>query len=104
ADALNLVRSRTKRLMIPGLAEDRRVQGLDGDHLKRRFPALENLTATGNRPARAHSRDQNVDLASGVAPDLLGRGLAVNLWVGRVLELLGHEGVGRILDQLLGLP
>src|SRR5208337_1616761 len=81
ADALDLVRSRTERLMIPGLAEHRRVQGLDGDHLKRRFPALENLTATGDRPTSAHARDQNIDLATGVEPDLLGRGLAVNLRV-----------------------
>ena len=48
-------------------------------------------------------RHEDVDLAVGVAPDLLGRRLAVNLRVGRVLELLRHEGVRRILDQLLGL-
>ena len=47
--------------------------------------------------------DEDVDLAVGVGPDLLGRGAAVDLGVGRVLELLRHERVGVVADDLLGL-
>ena len=38
-----------------------------------------------------------------VAPDLLGRGLAMDFRVGRVLELLRHEVVRVLGHQLLGL-
>jgi len=46
---------------------------------------------------------QNVHLAVGVAPDLLGRGLAVDFRVGRVVKLLRHERVRRRLQQFLRL-
>ena len=39
-------------------------------------------------PTPAH---EDVDLAVGVAPDFFGRRLAMDLGVGRILELLGHE-------------
>ena len=38
--------------------------------------------------------DEDVDLAVGVVPDFLGRGAAVDLRIGRVLELLRDDGAG----------
>ena len=45
----------------------------------------------GDGAARADAGDDDVDLAVGVLPDLLGRGLAVDLGVGRVGELAGED-------------
>ena len=64
---------------------------------------LMHFADAGDRAAGADAGDEDVDLAVGVAPDFLGRGLAVDLRVGRVLELLRHEGVRVVGDQLLGL-
>ena len=49
------------------------------------------LAHAGDGAAGADAGDEDVDLAVGVAPDLLGGGVAVDLRVGRVLELLRHE-------------
>ncbi len=46
--------------------------------------------------------DDDVDGAVGVVPDLLGRGAAVDLGVGRVRELLRHEVLRVALGELLG--
>ena len=78
---------------VAELGDDRRVDRLDGDDLDAGLAALEHLAAAGDRAAGADAADEDVDLAVGVAPDLLGGRLAVDLGVGRVLELLGHEGV-----------
>ena len=51
----------------------------------------------------ADSGDDDVDLAIGVAPDLLGGGGAVDRRVGRVLELLRDEVPQVTLGQFLGL-
>ena len=47
--------------------------------------------------------DQDVDLPVGVGPDLLRGGLAVDLGVGRVGELLGHEPARVRRGEFLGL-
>ena len=47
--------------------------------------------------------DEDVDAAVGVVPDLLRRGAAVDLRIGRVLELLRDDRVGDLLQQFLGL-
>ena len=57
----------------------------------------------GDGAAGAHAGDEDVDAAVGVVPDLLGRGDAVHLGVGRVLELLGDE-VARVAGgEFVGL-
>ena len=56
---------------------------------------LEHLADAGDGAAGADAGDDDVDLAVGVVPDLLGGGLAVDLGVGRVVELAGQDGAGR---------
>ena len=53
--------------------------------------ALEHLAHAGDGAAGADAGHQDVHLAVRVAPDLFGGGPAVDLRVGGVLELLGHE-------------
>ena len=64
----------------PGVpfGEQRRVGRLDGDDLRAGDALLEHLADAGDRAARADAGDEVVDLAVGVADDLLGRGLAVD--------------------------
>jgi hypothetical protein len=69
----------------PGLAagEDRGARRLDGDHLERGLAGLEHLADAGDRAAGADAGDDDVDLAVGVLPDLLGRRAAVDPdWTG----------------------
>ena len=47
--------------------------------LHARLAALEHFAHAGDRAAGADAGDDDVDLAVGVAPDFLGRGLAVDL-------------------------
>ena len=61
--------------------------GLDGDDLHAGLALLEHLADAGDRAAGADARDEDVDVAVGVVPDLLGRGAAVDLRVRLVLEL-----------------
>ncbi len=91
--------------MRPGLTavEDRRLSGLDGDHLHVGLALLEHLADAGDRAAGADAGDDDVDGAVGVAPDLLGGGLAVHLGVGRVRELAGEDGAVTLGGDLLGL-
>jgi hypothetical protein len=72
-----------------GLAavEDRGLLGLDGDDLHAGLALLEHLADAGDGAAGADAGDDDVDRAVGVAPDLLGRGLSVDLGVGGVGEL-----------------
>ena len=46
-------------------------------------------------PPGADAGDQDIDLAIGVAPDFLGGCLAVDFWIGRIVELLQQQ-VARI--------
>src|SRR6478609_4142477 len=81
AEALDLVGA--------GLAavEDRGLRRLDGDDLHTGLAGLEDLADSRDGAARADAGDDDVDLAVGVLPDLLGGGLAVDLRVGLVGEL-----------------
>ena len=97
ADALDLVR--TGR----ALRQQRRVGRLDGDDLGVGHALLEHLPDTGDGAARADAGDEVVDLALGVAEDLLGRGLAVDRGVGLVLELPREDGARGLGEDLLGL-
>ena len=47
-------------------------------------------------------KDNGVDFAAGVAPDLLGGCAAVNLRIGRVGELARHDRVRDLGQQFLG--
>ena len=54
-------------------------------------------------PPGPHPGDENVDLASGGLPDLLSRGPTVDLRIGRVIKLIGHErAIAVVGDQLVG--
>ena len=64
---------------------------------------LEHLADAGDGAAGADAGDEDVDLAVGVVPDLLGGGRAVDLGVGLVGELLGPDRALRVRDDLLGL-
>src|SRR5208282_4197148 len=71
ADTLNLVRGRRRCLTRQSLADDRRVGRLDGDRDDLLAPrALDVSRDAGQRTAGADARDENVDLALGILPDL----------------------------------
>ena len=71
--------------------EHRRGIRFNGNHLQPGLSGLEHFAHTGNRAPGSNSRDENIDLAVGIAPDFLGRRRPVNCRVGRVLELLRDE-------------
>src|ERR671923_241028 len=60
-------------------------------------------TAAGEGPAGSHPRDEHVELAVGVAPDLLRRGAAVDLRVRRVRELVRDVAVPPLAADAAGL-
>ena len=91
ADALNRVLARLDVLAGLALRDDRAIDRLDGHDLHVRLATLEHFAHAGDGAAGADARYKNVDLAVGVAPNLLGRGLAMDFRVGRVLELLRDE-------------
>src|SRR6478672_9809976 len=96
AEALDLVGA--------GLAavEDRGLRRLDGDDLHTGLAGLKDLADTRDRAAGADAGDDDVDLAVGVLPDLLGGGLAVDLGVGLVGEL-AREHPATLGGDLFGL-
>ena len=57
--------------------------------------SLEHVAHTGNRAAGSDHRDEDVDLAVGIAPDFFSRRAAMNLGIRRIFELLRHEILGR---------
>ena len=63
---------------------------------------LQHLADAGERAAGADARHEDVDVAVGVVPDLLGRGAPVDLDVRLVLELLREHGAGGLGGDLLG--
>ena len=96
-DALDWVRP-----LLPARQHRRGIR-LDGHHLERRLARLDHLAHAGDRAAGADAGNQVVDLAVGVAPDFLGRGAAVDLGVGRVLELLRQKVLLRVgSDDIFG--
>ena len=101
--ALNLVRTRLERFAIARLRDDRRILRLDRDGPERLLARLDHLADARDRAAGADRRDQDVRLAVGVLPNLLGRGPPVNLRVGGVVELLRNPRVGDFLVQVLRL-
>ena len=96
ADALDRVRP------LGAAGEYGRGVGLDRDQAQLGLALLENLADAGDRPARTDTGHDDVHLAVGIAPDLLGGRAPVHLGVGRILELLRDE-VARIgRGHLLG--
>ncbi len=93
--SLDLVRARL------AAGEDGRILRLHGNHLHVRQARLDHLGDAGDRPAGADTRHEGIELAVGVVPDFLRRGLAVDLRIGRVLELLRDDRVRDIPEQLL---
>ena len=85
----------------PGAPPERTGEFLrfDRDHAHARLARLQNLANPGDRPASADARDDNVNLAVRIVPDLLRRGAAVDLRIGGVFELLRHDRAGRRLDD-----
>ena len=76
--------------------------GLDGDNLHVGVLRFKELASAGQRPASANARDEDINLAVGVFPDLGTGGCLVCGGVGGVGELTGNE---RVLDfgmQLIG--
>ena len=84
ADPLDVVLAGLQRLAGQSLGDHRAGGRLDGDHLDAGFVRLERLADAGDRAAGAHAGHDDVDRAVGVAPDLLGGGLAMDLrdWPG----------------------
>ena len=76
------------------------LNGSTATTLKPGLRFLMNSATPGDRPAGADARHEDVHLSVGVLPDLLRRGLAVDLGVGGVLELLRHEGVRAWLSRI----
>ena len=89
----------------PGLApgEHRRIDRLNGYDLDRRLTLFEHFAYSGYCAAGANAGNEDVHGAVGIGPDLFGRGFPVDLRVGRVLELLGHEGAFCAFNNLAGL-
>ena len=83
------------------LRDDRGVLGLDRNGAEGRFALLDDLAHTGDSASGADGRDEDVDLAIRVFPDLFGSCLRVDRGVGLVVELLGNPGIGRLLVKLL---
>ena len=75
---------------------------LDGDDLEAGQARLQRLADAGDRAASADACDEDVELAPGVTPDLLGGRARMDRGIGRVLELLRNEAVGNLPLQLLG--
>jgi len=65
------------------------------------FRFLELLHA-GNCAARSNAGDKDIDLAVRILPDFLRRCFAVDLRIGRIVELLGDKAVFSAFRQLLG--
>ena len=97
ADALDHVRP-----LWPARQHRRSIR-LDGHHAEGWLARFEHLAHAGDGAARANACHQDIGLAIGIAPDLLGGGAAVDLGVGGVLELHWDE-VARVSgSQLFGL-
>ncbi len=81
----------------------RRGVRLDGHHAHGGFARFEHFAHPGDGAAGADAGNDDIHLAIRIAPDLFGGGAAVDLGVGRVLELLGHEVARVRRNQLFGL-
>jgi hypothetical protein len=79
--------------------EHRRCRRLDGDDRDPLHLLAQDLADAGDRPAGADAGDEGVDVLE-LLQQLLRRGLAVDLRVGGIVELLRHEVVRMFFDQL----
>ena len=94
ADALDLVwrdRARVERALRVG-----------ADDVDRRLALLEVLGDAADRPAGAHARDEHVDRALGLLPDLRAGRPVVGLGVARVEVLVGLKRAGDLARQPVG--
>ena len=96
------MRARFERLAGESLRDDRGILRLNCDGLEGRLAPLEHFTTAGQGATGAHGRDQNINLALGVFPNLLRRSLPMDVGVGGVVELLRDPGARSIFRQLLG--
>src|SRR5205814_10178614 len=94
SDALNLVRR--VRAALERLRFDRH----DGHDERVRIGLLQYLPDAADRASRADAGNDRVDLAAGVAKDLLRRRFAVDLRIGWIVELLRLPRV-RVLLRVL---
>src|SRR5207302_909270 len=102
ANALDLVPAGLDLLALHLLRDHRTRDRLDRDRLEARLALLDHFTDAGDGAAGADAGDENVRLAVGVVPDLLGGGAAaqVNASAMPVLPLVGSM----IVVPLLILP
>ncbi len=77
------------------------VFGLDGDDVQVGVVLAKSASGAGDGAAGAYARDEHIDLAVGVAPDLLARRLIVRLGIRLVRELPGPYGVLGLRHDLL---
>ena len=71
--------------------QNRRIFRLHCDDFDRVTAGFQYLTNPGDGPARAHSGYKIIDLAIGIIPDFFRGGLAVNIGIGRIFELLRDD-------------
>src|SRR5262245_37234056 len=57
-------------------------------------PLFEDFPGACGSPPRTDSNDEPIESAATDLQDFLRGGLAVDLWIGRIAELLQHEVVG----------
>ena len=85
------------------LGEQRGRGRLDGHQLHVLLVAAQGAAGAGNGAAGADARDEVIDVAVGVLPNLLAGGGGVDLRVGLVDELGGEDSVVGVGHDLVGL-
>src|SRR5690554_1784732 len=75
---------------------------LNRDDVKVHDPRLERARDAGERPARADTSDDGVDLAARRLEDLNPRGLFMDERVGGVIKLPRHERALRLFREAIG--
>jgi len=76
---------------------------LHGNGLETLLALFDDLGNPRNRPPRADAGDEDIHPAVRIVPDLFRRRFPMDLWIGRVLELLKHDRAGNRPRQLLRL-
>jgi hypothetical protein len=71
-----------------------RIRRFDGDRLEAGLARLDHLDTAADRSAGSDRRDDDVDLPVRIRPDLFRGGLAMNPWIGGVVELLRIQEFG----------
>jgi hypothetical protein len=96
ADPLQRVRP------LDAFGQHRRCLRLDRDAAELRLARLDHLAHAGDGAAGADAGHQDVGAAVGVVPDFLGRGAAVHVGIGGVVELLRNQVAAVAVGQFLG--